>query len=312
MPAYLVRTVLALLKVPWRKRNSLLYGTSDFLPDVLPAFMARATGREKSWVNCVFHLIPDPRSRQGSRVRNTVSFLMQRLSLFLIRSRADLVIVDNSTLKRELVEMGFLPDRVFVTAMGVDRPEPAEEPQHRNDGCFVGRLHPSKGVFDLVDIWRKVCERRPGSRLVVAGADPLGHSEELKKRIAQSSLDREMQVLGYLPGDELENELSSSRVFVLPSYEEGFGISILEAMSHGVPAVAYELPHYREVFGDALVTVDTGDVDAFAEEVLSLLDDEERNLEVSKKGQRAASRYSWKETSKREAQAIQNIPGWQD
>ena len=304
MPAYAARMVLALFKMPWRKENTLLYGTSDFLPDVLPAFLGRVFGRGRRWVQCVFHLVPHPRERGGSGVVNTVSYVMQRLSLALIRRRADLVIVDNSTLRSELVSMGFSPDKILVTVMGADRPVVREMRPATYDGCFLGRLHVSKGVFELVDIWKRVCERRPGSSLAMVGADPLRLRGELEKKIRALGLEGAIHILGYLPGAELEEVLSSSRVFVFPSHEEGFGISLLEAMKHGVPAVAFGLPHYREIFGDAIITVEMGDVERFADEVGALLEDEERCQRMAVAGRTVAGRYSWERTADLEAEAI--------
>ena len=157
----------------------------------------------------------------------------------MIRRRADLVIVDNSALKNDLVSRGFSPEKVLVTIMGADRPAVQERGPAKYDGCFLGRLHASKGVFELVDIWKKVCESRPGSSLVMVGADPLGLRGDLERNVHALGLDRAIHVLGYLPRLELEEVLFSSKVFLFPSHEEGFGISLLEAMSHGVPAVAF-------------------------------------------------------------------------
>lgn len=306
MPAYFVRTILALFRMPWRSRNVVLYGTSDFLPDVLPAFLGRVFGggRGRRWVQCVFHLIPHPKERRGSGAVNTVSFITQRLSLALIRRRANLVIVDNSTLRNDLVSMGFPPEKVFVTAMGADRPAVPRGGAARYDGCFLGRLHASKGVFELVEIWKKVCERRPGSSLVMVGADPMGLRAELERKIRNLGLLDEIHVLGYLSKAELEDVLSLSRVFVFPSHEEGFGISILEAMNHGMPSVAYGLPHYGEIFGDALVTVEAGDIDGFADEVVELLDDEVRYRRLREEGGKIADRYTWERTAELEGKVI--------
>ncbi|MCG2796496.1 MAG: glycosyltransferase [Actinomycetia bacterium] len=305
MTKYLVCGVLALLVMPWRQSQLILYGTSDMLPDVLPAFIARFLKKKTSfWVNCVFHLIPPPRERAGSRFVNVVSFFAQRVSLKLIRKGSDMVVVDNALLKEELVELGFSPDKIFITYMGTEEPRPAADTSNLYDACYMGRLHPSKGIFDLVEIWRKVCEKRPGSKLAIVGTGPRAVMERLTGEVRAKDLDNLVEILGYIPRDELDCVLFSSSVFVLPSYEEGFGISLLEAMAHGLPAVAYYLPNYQEIFGQVLTTVPAGDTDGFASRVLELIDDEEMLRKKAHDSSRFASGYTWRKVTLREAGAI--------
>jgi glycosyltransferase involved in cell wall biosynthesis len=303
MTMYLVRGLTALFKLPWSRSPLLLYGTSDMLPDVLPAFAARLLRpRSVFWANCIFHLIPNLGERAGSRLDNTASFLAQRLSHKLIRASADLVIVDNPILRDDLVAMGFNRSRIFVTMMGVDIPQTETEGTPVYDACFLGRLHPSKGISDLVKIWRRVCDSRPGSRLAVIGTGPL--EETLKTDIREMSMEGLAEIMGYLPRDELNQVMSSSSVFVFPSHEEGFGIGLLEGMAFGLPAVAYALPHYNEVFEDVPVLVPVGDIDGFAAKVLEMLKNKELREIKSAESRELASHYTWENVTSREVCAI--------
>lgn len=300
---YLVRGFLANMSVPWRQGPLLLYGTSDLLPDVLPAFLASLVKRSSSlWVNCIFHLVPPPGERAGSSISNAISYLAQRASLVLIKALADMIVVDNMVLRDTLIGMGFQPQRIFVTCMGTGEADFHCETPEEYDACYLGRLHPSKGIGDLLDIWSLVNQDRPGSRLAVVGTGPL--EGWLRDEVARRRLDGVVNVLGYLPREELERSLASSRLFVFPSHEEGFGISLVEGMSFGLPAVAYELPHYQEVFEDALITVPVGDVQGFAGEVLALLGDQRRQSEMGKRSLDIASRYTWAQVTEREIDAI--------
>jgi glycosyltransferase involved in cell wall biosynthesis len=303
MMMYLIRGFAALVKVPWTQSPLLIYGTSDMLPDVLPAFAARLMKRRSVfWANCIFHLVPRLGERAGPRFHNTTSFLAQRISLKLIRTSADLIIVDNPILRDDLVAMGFNRSRIFVTMMGVEIPRIEAGGTSVYDACFLGRLHPSKGISDLVNIWSRVCDGRPGSRLAVVGTGPL--EEKLKADVREMSLEGLVEVMGHLPRDELNKVMSSSSVFVFPSHEEGFGISLVEGMAFGLPVVAYELPHYRKVFEDVPVLVPEGDIDRFAAKVLELLEDEKLHAKKSIESRELALRYTWEKATSREAQAI--------
>jgi glycosyltransferase involved in cell wall biosynthesis len=118
------------------------------------------------------------------------------------------------------------------------------------------------------------------------------------------SLEGLVEVMGYLPRDELNKVMSSSSVFIFPSHEEGFGISLLEGMAFGLPAVAYALPHYREVFEDVPVLVPVGDIDGFAARVLELLEDEQLRERKSAESRELALRHTWENATSREARVI--------
>jgi glycosyltransferase involved in cell wall biosynthesis len=303
MTMYLIRGITALFKLPWSRSPLLLYGTSDMLPDVLPASAARLLKRRSVfWVNCIFHLIPHRGERAGSRLNNMASFLAQRLSHKLLRAFADLVIVDNPILRDDLVATGFDRSRIFVTTMGVEIPRIETGGAPVYDACFLGRLHPSKGISDLVNIWRKVCDSRPGSRLAVIGTGPL--EETLKTEVREMSMEGLVEIMGYLPRDELNQVMSSSSLFVFPSHEEGFGIGLVEGMAFGLPAVAYALPHYGEVFGDVPTLVPVGDIEGFAVRVLELLEDKELRERKSAESRELALRHTWKNAMRSEARAI--------
>ncbi|MFH1150670.1 MAG: glycosyltransferase [Actinomycetota bacterium] len=305
---YGTRMVSVPFVLPWRSPWVLLYGTSDLFVDTIPCFLAKVSRRRRfRWVNCVWHLLPEPSLRQGSRLVNTLAFLAQKFSLALIKAAADLVLVDNAVLKEQLVALGFLPESVYVTSMGVDLPPAPSTDDRLYDACYMGRLHPSKGIYELVDVWKKVSEAHPGARLAVVGTGREEFVEEFEARIERAGLKDAVDVMGYLPREKLHEVLYSSKVFVFPSHEEGFGISLLEGMAHGLPAVAFELPHYHEVFGNTLQTVPMGDVESMAATLTGLLGDEGRRAELAEQGRILGEKYTWRSVARREAEAIARV-----
>jgi glycosyltransferase involved in cell wall biosynthesis len=99
----------------------------------------------------------------------------------------------------------------------------------------VARLIPEKGVFDLLDALAIVCAQRP-CRLTIAGAGPA--RDELQRRIADRGLEGSATLAGYLKGDALDDAYRGADLFVLPTYfAEGFPLSVMEAMSYGLPIV---------------------------------------------------------------------------
>jgi glycosyltransferase involved in cell wall biosynthesis len=99
----------------------------------------------------------------------------------------------------------------------------------------VARLIPSKGIFDLLEAFATVRGRRT-CRLVYAGIGP--SAEHLRVRVVQLGLEEDVDLLGYVSGDQLDAAYRSASLFALPTYfAEGFPLSVMEAMSYGLPVV---------------------------------------------------------------------------
>jgi glycosyltransferase involved in cell wall biosynthesis len=270
---YFKRTINALV-IPRPKGRCLLYSSSDFLPDVLPAFVLKILGRRRLWLQKIFHIIPSE--------RGFVS-VFQRLSFFLIRNTADLIIVDNAGLKDQLIsQFHFSDKKIYVIPPGIDlasleKIKPAKE---KFDAVFVGQLRKSKGIFDLVPIWKEVIEKIPSATLAVIGKDVQGNQDVLKREITENGLDNKIKILGYLPAnDAVYAYMKSARVLLLPSHEEGFGIVVLEALACAIPVVAYDLPALREHFAKGVRFSPLGDTGELARSTVHLLSQEGKKME---------------------------------
>ena len=137
----------------------------------------------------------------------------------------------------------------------------------------VARLIPEKGVFDLLDALAIVRRDQP-CRLLVAGTGPA--HRDLVDRIAALHLDDAVDLLGYVSGPQLEETYRRADLFVLPTYfAEGFPLSIMEAMSYGLPIVTTRIRGSADqlVAGEHGVFVPPHDPQALAEAIVGLLGD---------------------------------------
>lgn len=300
LPIYAWRTLRAIGTHLKTTGDVICYSTSDFLPDVWPAYRLRASLPRARWVQKIFHLIPKSR---------WLPHMGQRVSHALVRRRADLAIVDNAGLAAELVDGGFAAERVRVVHPGIDENYFHHLPARKSgyDGVFLGRLHESKGVFDLVEIWSRVASRRPGSRLALVGNAPADLRRDLEAAFERQGMGRLVDILGHLPRDAAYTTLRGSSVFLFPSREEGFGMAALEAMACGVPAVSWDLPVFQEVFPRGLVRVPILDFDAFADAVISLMAPSARRARVSADGLQLAKEYDWAKVVAREDQFLRAL-----
>jgi glycosyltransferase involved in cell wall biosynthesis len=299
---YSIRIVNALfLKTRMPGRN-VLYSSSDFLPDVLPAFVIKNTNNNFRWVQQIYHLIPPPSRRDGSFFTNLVSFTAQRISLKLIKQDADFIFVLNTLIRTQLVKLGFSENKIYVTGAGinVDRIDHVRRAEGTvYDACFLGRLHKAKGIFDLIEIWKLVVSKKKSAKLAIIYIGPKDLELAMMRRIKEENLDSNVFML-QLTGNDALSVVKSSKVFVFPSHEEGWGIAITEAMACGLPVIAYDLPVYLEIFAQGMVTVPLNAIKRFSEEVLSLLENDEKLRDLGNKGRAQAIMYDWDSVAARE------------
>lgn len=290
-----------LLKLPINNKD-IIYSTSDFLPDVLPAFFYKTRNRNVNWVADIYHIIPPPLQRDGPFIKNLVSFSMQRISLQFIKRRSDLIFVLNKGIIKQLVKLGFPENKIYVTGAGINFEKISQIQNGREslyDACFLGRLHPSKGIFDLVELWKLVVSKRGKGQLAIIYAGSKDLELALMKKIKEEKLEANIFMFP-LTGDEALSMVKNCKVFVFPSHEEGWGIVICEAMACGLPVVAYDLPVYREIFKEGIVTVPLRNIKRFSEEVINLLENDDKRHVLGNKARSQATIYDWDSVAKRE------------
>jgi len=116
-----------------------------------------------------------------------------------------------------------------------------------NLACFVGRLVSQKGIFDLVTVMEAMAKKNPALRLAIAGSGP--EKGLLEQHIRERQLSN-IDLVGFVSEEQKIDLLQRSTYFFFPSYEEGWGIALAEALYCECRCVCYELPHYRSIFGD--------------------------------------------------------------
>jgi glycosyltransferase involved in cell wall biosynthesis len=103
---------------------------------------------------------------------------------------------------------------------------------------FLGRIHPKKGLSLLLPAWARLSADSRGWQLVIAGPDEGGHLAEARALAASLGIENQVLFTGLVRGEAKIRLLYSADLFVLPSFSEGFPMSVLEALACGLPVVA--------------------------------------------------------------------------
>jgi glycosyltransferase involved in cell wall biosynthesis len=196
--------------------------------------------------------------------------------------KADRVIVLSESW-REFVARVAPAARSAVVSNYVDLP-PWSACRHRHQGVnllFLGILGQRKGIYDLLPAFRAALQRLPDLRLLIGGN---GEVKETEDCIRAEGLQSSADLLGWVAGRQKDELLQTADAFVLPSYNEGLPIGILEAMAHGVPVISTRVGGIPELVRDGIdgVLIDAGDRRALEEALVAIGDDAARRERMGK------------------------------
>lgn len=164
---------------------------------------------------------------------------------------------------------------------------------------FAGTIMPRKGVVELVRAVDQIVNDRDidDVRLVVAGETDLDpeYMARVRELIVEGGLEDHVVFTGYLTDETLLPLYSASDVFVLPSFEEGFGMVVSEAMAAGTPPIASHISGIDQQIsdGEAGILIPPGDVDGLAQALASLLNDPAKREAMADRARSRAHQFSW-------------------
>jgi glycosyltransferase involved in cell wall biosynthesis len=157
----------------------------------------------------------------------------------------------------------------------------------------VGTLEPRKNHLGLVKAFAQAQKKKGGPAMLALAGGRGWLYEETRQVVAELKLENKVRFLGRVSDLELITLYSLADVFAFPSFSEGFGIPLLEAMACGAPVITSNTSSLPEVVGDAALLVDPQDVKALGHAITRLLEDEQLREELRQKGYQRAGQYTW-------------------
>jgi len=205
----------------------------------------------------------------------------------------------------------WLPGEYEVIPNGVLVPQSAPVGDREHRVVFAGRQEPRKGLHVLLRAWPAIRERT-GLRLTVAGADPLAVRLLLTRLRGP---DDGMDVVGFLSQEDVTRTLLGAKALVAPSMgQESFGMVLTRAFACALPAVASDIPGYREVLEpEAATAVPPDDPTALREAIVALVEDEPRREAMGRSAREiAVQRYAWPGIAQRLVGVYERVAGVED
>ncbi len=280
----------------------LFYSPDFVLPPTRPRTRTLLTVHDLSFLHYPDHFVP-----------KLVRYLERVVPASV--ARADRVLADSEATRADLIRLlGTPPEKVEVLYSGVDarfRPEPEPGERERLRARYgldrpyvlsVGTLQPRKNYVRLIRAFVRLPDT--GRVLVIAGGRGWLYESVLEE--AARHPDR-VRVLGFVEDEDLPALYRGADLFVFPSFYEGFGLPVLEAMACGVPVVCSGVSSLPEVAGDAALLVDPEDEEGLGRAMQRALEDEELRGEMRVRGQARAALFTWERAARQLLRVIYEL-----
>ena len=221
----------------------------------------------------------------------------------LAARRSRRLLTDSANTRDDLVSRLRVPaEKIDVVPLGLGRAAragatPAHELRERlslEDRPVLLTLsakRPHKNLAGLLDALALIAPERRPVAVLPGYATP--HEQELRERARALGVDADVRFLGWTPDADVEGLFALADCFVFPSFYEGFGLPVLEAMARGVPVACSDRSSLPEVAGEAALLFDPADARSIATAVERLLDDGELAARLVAAGRRRAAEFNW-------------------
>jgi glycosyltransferase involved in cell wall biosynthesis len=236
---------------------------------------------------------------------DTGAALRERLDQVVLE--ADLLLTPSAAVRAELLDLGVSPARVRAIHHGPGQTPAAGSLPKRTPPRFalhVGTLEPRKNVGTLLAAWRLLRRRIADPPALVLCGRFGWKSAATRREIADATAEGWLVHLGYVSPEELAALYRNALLVALPSFYEGFGLPVVEALRAGSPLVLSDIPVFHEVAADAALYAPPDRPDAWAEKIAALLTDPGLREDLRRRGTERAGLFDWRRAAEETARAF--------
>lgn len=307
-PWYSLKEQIMMLWKIWREKIDLVHFPHFNIPIFCPT----------KFVATIHDLIllqfPTPRATTLGPLLYKIKYFGYRLVIGLGLRRAKKVITVSECTKKELVQYFKInPEKIAVTYEACDGVEYGQlkMPEKKILAKFgitkpyllyVGNAYPHKNLEGLLKIFPKL---NLDCQLVLVGREDYFY-KRMKEEIKGTPIEKNIIFTDFVSEAILADLYRNARVYVFPSFVEGFGLPGLEAMSYGLPLVASNSSCLPEIYGDGAVYFNSKDEREMIEKIKFVWSDEATRQNLIKLGLEQVKKYSWQNLAEKTLQIYQN------
>jgi glycosyltransferase involved in cell wall biosynthesis len=219
-----------------------------------------------------------------------------------VMKRAGMIVTVSETVRAEISEHFTVdPDRIAIVPNGYDSAHferggrrwgiAAQVPDRYL--LFVGTLEPRKNLVGVLDALESLRSRRADVPVLVIAGGLGWRNDTIARRLDALAGDDAVRILGYVDDTDLATLYSRATALVFPSFYEGFGLPLLEAMAAGCPVIVSDRGALPEVGGDCALYVDPDDPASIGAAIEQVVDDPASAAHRAQAGLERASGFTW-------------------
>ncbi len=245
--------------------------------------------------------------------------MYMKLVMPFVLKRADYVVTPSSYVKAQIKKTYGTPDsKITVISEGKDDffyPEKdvkkfqnlKQKFSIADSYCFTNATnHERKNIFGLIQAFKKI-NKLPQQQLIMTGLLPEETIHQIKNYIRELDLEEKVKYLGFVSKDDLRSLYSFAKLFIFPSFEEGFGLPILECVSCGCLPICSNTGSLPEIIGNKKLLFNPRDIKSITDKINESLafSKSERNSEFVKV-EKHINQYTWQTTAAEFAKIFQS------
>ncbi len=229
--------------------------------------------------------------------------------------RASHILAISESTKNDIIEKYQVPkEKITVTYLGYDKKRFKAQvsrvkinkvrKKYKIEGdyiLFLSTLKPGKNIEGLVKAFSEL--KIKGLRLVIAGKKGWLY-QSIFEKVKELGLKERVIFTGFVDEDDIPALMAGAKVFSLPSFWEGFGIPVLEAMACGIPVVVSNAGSLPEIVGKAGVIIDPNKPQEIAQGIKRAIENQE---ELIKKGLEQVKKFSWQKCARQSLKVLEGV-----
>ncbi|MCS6796056.1 MAG: glycosyltransferase family 1 protein [Raineya sp.] len=222
----------------------------------------------------------------------------------------DAIITISEFMKQEIMQ--FFPNLdkpIFVTPLAANHKhfKLCEKKNSQPYLLFVGNLDKRKNVLGLCQAFEMIAPKYPDLRLILAGSQEGFEAEKVLSYVAQSRFQKQFIFRNFVSETELQSLYAQAWAFVFPSFYEGFGIPILEAMHYNLPILTSANSAMQEIADKGALYINPYDVMDIAEGLEKIISDENLRKMLVTNAQKRLQFFSWQKTAEKTLQVYRTL-----
>jgi len=238
-----------------------------------------------------------------------------------IAQHSKLIITLSESSKKDITNVLNIPDNIIRVIPGAasDKYHPIKDKkiikrvlqkynlQYGLYFLFIGTLEPRKNVEGILEAYAKIRNQLQSHfKVVLVGKRAWGW-KNIQKTINKLNLYKDVVVTDYIPDKDIIYIINGAKLFIYPSFYEGFGLPVLEAMSCGIPVITSNTSSLPEVVGKYGQMVNPKDYSTLSRYMLRLINDQKFYNLLSKQSLKRSKTFSWKKAAKKTLEAYEEM-----